>query len=236
MNQEGLTLSSTIQDVQNRLSKQESVTSYDVVNALLKLHPEYSNSYARGKSDLFAFGIGIQKHINQWLDEVKDLFDYQKITLLHGRLVIIGLGILDEKLGEEMSEDEFLSNLVNELNEPLSDILSSNGFSLYVNSKVSISADDKSKSGGNQSQTSTHQKISSDRIGSYSDSPEKKIEDDKLGRAAYARYLVQRILAVDTSEAFSMHLGGPWGSGKSTLLNFMKSEFKEWIRFNYRSN
>ncbi len=52
-----------------------------------------------------------------------------------------------------------------------------------------------------------------------------KIENDQLGRAAFARYLVKRISGTHkNSGAYSIHLSGPWGSGKSTVMNFMRSE------------
>jgi hypothetical protein len=77
-----------------------------------------------------------------------------------------------------------------------------------------------------------------DSVFNQSDNPLEKLEDDLLGRAAFARYLKERISALNLDErAYSIHLYGAWGSGKSTILNFLKSlleEDKEWkvVEFN----
>jgi hypothetical protein len=74
---------------------------------------------------------------------------------------------------------------------------------------------------------------SDESVPNLTDDPLLRLDEDQLGRAAFAQYLTKRIIAVPSdSGAFSIHVYGPWGSGKSTLLNFIHGELEkngEWL-------
>jgi len=71
------------------------------------------------------------------------------------------------------------------------------------------------------------------------DDPLRRVIEDQLGRAAFARYLAARIAAVaNQKQAYSIHLYGPWGVGKSTVLNFLRAELerdKKWLVFEFNA-
>lgn len=46
-------------------------------------------------------------------------------------------------------------------------------------------------------------------------------EQDRLGRAEFARFLASAIIRMDAEEGFVFALNGPWGSGKTTIINFV---------------
>jgi hypothetical protein len=84
-----------------------------------------------------------------------------------------------------------------------------------------------------------------DHVQAYKDTPIPTYKDtptefDELGRRPFAKVLANRIDRIRTSsrkldetDAFILHLHGPWGSGKSSLLNFIREELEEkptgWI-------
>jgi hypothetical protein len=84
-----------------------------------------------------------------------------------------------------------------------------------------------------------------DTVPNWGDDPLQKLEDDLLGRAAFARYMVKRIDAAAAQynfRAYVMLLFGPWGSGKSTVLNFIRDELKnkdltkyDWLVVDYNA-
>src|SRR5438067_13590608 len=50
---------------------------------------------------------------------------------------------------------------------------------------------------------------------------------DRLGRAAFARYLAQAIREVPADNGFVFALHGPWGSGKTSVLNLVERELSK---------
>ncbi|MCG8697354.1 MAG: KAP family NTPase [Bacteroidales bacterium] len=78
-----------------------------------------------------------------------------------------------------------------------------------------------------QSLKDLHQTVF-DSVPNQTDEPVVNTDQDMLGRAAFAKYLVQRLISTDIGKgAYAIHLYGPWGSGKSTVLNFLKWELKQ---------
>lgn len=225
-----LNLSRTIISVQNELSPYDSVYAADLVNSILKRHPEYGKG-SRLSQNLTVVDVNIKntKNVKTWLERVRSIYKYPKVEMLHGRNVIIGLCILNEELRNQLNSNGFLYALIKELKSPINDILTDEGMRLFNKMEVIEQRPVVFEFNDNQKQLIDRKK-SYDLVGSFSDSPENHPSKDKLGRVAYARYLVKRILAVRTNNSFSMHIGGPWGSGKSTLLNFIKAEFKSDLK------
>ncbi len=119
--------------------------------------------------------------------------------------VILGLCLLDSGLRKQLEKTGSFEQLMSRMDGPIDAILSEQGRKLFY---------------GSASNT-----ISSDSVPNLTDEPLQKLEEDLLGRAAFARYLARRLESTEFhSGAYSIHLYGPWGSGKSTLLNFLKQE------------
>lgn len=142
-------------------------------------------------------------------DRIRELT--KRPPVLHGRLVVIGLSLLEPKLRQQLESFGAFEALVKELREPLSEILTERGRSLLPEPvKPPFEEPELSES-----------------VPVWGDDPLERLEDDLLGRAAFARYQVSRIAAIPSdSGAYVMLLYGPWGAGKSTLLNFMRAELK----------
>lgn len=59
------------------------------------------------------------------------------------------------------------------------------------------------------------------------DRPIQKIEEDLLGRAAFAEQLAQAILQWKSDDSLTLALYGPWGSGKTSLKNLVVKNVKD---------
>jgi len=201
-----LNFSESIESVFSSLDSTEVVFSHQIVEEIINIHPEYGGSIAR-KIKLST--TKISKPLEDWIEQVVRLFNFEnkkklkteeyEPPRLHGRLIIIGLALIDAELKTQLDNFGFFDALVKEIKEPLNEILSLSGQNL-LNS-------------------------SSDSVPNQTDEPVINIDEDLLGRAAFARFLARRIMTTNIDKgAYSIHLCGPWGSGKTTILNFLKSE------------
>jgi DNA polymerase III delta prime subunit len=188
--------------------EKEEISSSQIVLQLLKDHPEYGNKQA----ELLSLSpTNTKKTVVEWIEQVMKLFNNQNDTkqtksttefVLHGRLFIIGLALIDSDLKSQLDNQGFYDAIVKELREPLEGLLATRKENL-LNS-------------------------ASDSVPNQTDEPVIDIDEDLLGRAAFARFLARRIKTTNIEiGAYSIHLCGPWGSGKTTILNFLKSELVE---------
>lgn len=206
-----LNFSETVENTLSRLESQEVVFSYEIVEKIIESHPEYGSEIAQ-KIEFKPTEGG--KKLEDWIEQVSRLFKWKQSTsqktetpsplTMHGRLLIIGLSLIDSQLKIQLDNYGFFNAIVNELQEPLQEILTVAGLNL-LNSVA-------------------------DSVPNQTDEPVSDIDEDLLGRAAYARFLARRIATTNISiGAYSIHLCGPWGSGKTTIMNFLKSELVKGV-------
>lgn len=214
--------SSTVNRAINTFSSDEDIRADQLTQAILD-GADHRQVYAGGSFESMEISPTDEvKQAQQWLDEIQELFapdrfptssKAQQLPILHGRLAIIGLAILDRQLYQQLEQINTFSKLVGELEEPVNDIteiLSEYGREVYdqlfILPVIEIA----------------------DSVPNWQDDPLTKIIEDKFARAAFARFLARRLGEVpQSSGAYAVHLYGPWGSGKSTLLNFLKAELTE---------
>src|ERR1043166_4490790 len=209
-------LSSSVVEASKRMGADKPISAAAFARAILSLHAEY----AAGKAlSLRPEDTPTTKTAKQWLDETRTLFDlgrtetFRKSSaapVIHGRLLMIGLCLLEPKLREQLESVGAFPDLVKELREPLHEILTERGRALYESSSPARQKSDLL-----------------DSVPNWPDDPLLRPEEDLLGRRAFARFLARRIAAVRRdSGAYSMPVFGPWGAGKSTLLNFLSNELE----------
>lgn len=187
----------------------------------------YNETYLGGallKLDLVE--TTIQKEPAEWLEEIISLFNFNyepdlklgsqledadKTFELDGRLVIIGLCLLEKDLKRQIEQYQLFQPLLDELQKPLVQLLSSKGAMLYD--------------------------PTSENVHNQPDEPLESIEQDLLGRSAFARFLAMTINNIKIKEgAYSIHLCGAWGSGKSTVLNFLQQELgSAWVSVKFNA-
>ncbi|WP_019502251.1 P-loop NTPase fold protein [Pseudanabaena sp. PCC 6802] len=206
----------TVDEALKQLADDTAVSASKLAQTILNLY-DHKRYYAGGMFvSLTLQETDLKKPAQKWLEEVQTLFDPEALVAngyqpeLHGRLAIVGLAILDTKLYEQLEQHQAFTALVKELRPPLkslTDILSDRGRKLY-----------------DEVVKPTPREVA-DTVPNWSDDPLKKLDEDQLGREAYARFLAERIKAIPSgSGAYTIHLYGPWGAGKSTLLNFLQAE------------
>jgi KAP family P-loop domain len=200
---------------------------HDVTNAipivrnLLSLHQEYAAGKAR-TLQLAEVQKSRTQSVNDWLLEVRALYEQATTPELHGRVVIYGLALLDPYVAEQLAKDGFIQALEQEVvaqhgDVPVATLLTESGRHLY-DSAIWTGA-------GPSGAVPTHV-----------DLPAKL---DQLGRKAFAEALASRIRrihtegraaalrqAVEPEEAgsFMLHIHGPWGSGKTSLLHLLREQ------------
>jgi hypothetical protein len=211
---ESLELTPTVIGALKRITPDKPVSATAFAEAILD-GSDHRTRYAGGLfASLELKETEERKPAQEWLDEIQKLFDPQRMlehnhgTELHGRLVILGLGLLDRQLYEQLEQGHAFNGLVEDLQPrlgSLTDLLSDHGREIYTRLK---------------SESRIY-----DSVPNWTDDPLQKPEDDLLGREAFARFLARRIIAIPPrSGAYAMHVYGPWGAGKSTLLNFLRTE------------
>lgn len=219
INIEDLHLSLSVARVARKFSDTEMIGSWAIVKSLLESHPEYGNYM--GEKLPHQSGPTIireTRRVLEWLHDVYALFDPNKVKILHGRLVILGLGILDQDLADYLNSYGFIDEIKKELKEPFE--------SLRIEKPS---------------------KVISDRTVLLLDTPSKEDRLGRKA-FAYALAKRFSRLWKETGESeghsFIFHLHGPWGAGKTMLLNMIEDALrsddssmpsdKRWItvRFN----
>jgi len=120
---QGIPITPSVSSVVSQLSA--DVTSWELVQKLLELHPEYGRKKARDVLQREGPPAGARKPANLWLDEVGGLFDVSQVPSLHGRLLILGLCHLEEEkeLADYLRGTGFLGALRDELREDFLSLL-----------------------------------------------------------------------------------------------------------------
>ncbi len=212
-----LSLSSTVSNAINTYGPNDEISTATLAEVILS-QSNHRTEYASGRlSDRHLEDTPEKFTTPEWLDKLQSLFDPNSVPsasdpdvklLLDGRLMIIGLGLLDKELYQQLKPFGAYKQVIDELRPELEHILSAKGRALF-DERIGIGF--------------------FNTVHNWSDDPLFDPEDDKLGREAFARFLKERIefISSDSEEsaaeqgAYAMHVHGPWGAGKSTLLNFL---------------
>ncbi len=209
------TLSPTIQKLEFDLGRDTPISTFELARNILDLHPEYgggiAGSIALGKDA----GILPPRTVDEWIREISSLFDSSRVPVLDGRLMLVGLGLIDSSLRKALDQNGFWDAILSELTLPLKEILVEQEAGEPVGAP-----EDKA--------TPLRGVRLPDEVKPQPDNPLENMDQDKLGRAAFAEYLARLIsIVAEEKGSYAIHLYGPWGSGKTTLLNFLGKQLKE---------
>lgn len=182
---------------------------------VLEKHPEYGRNQGRAKYEAINhFGdekhqLGAEKPPGftpmGWLETVCTLYDPRSVTELHGRLFLLGLAMLDPMTAILLLGQNFLKDLAGELKEPIDTLLSDRGKSAYA----------------------ALMQTGNEYLENQADGPVTGAGEDLLGRAAFARFLVQLLNNSEPGHgALAIHLHAPWGAGKTSFMNFMQEALR----------
>ena len=135
---------SSVNAVLKDIDKGKPVSASSLAQSVFHLHGEYANDQA--KSIKLESTLS-KKMANEWLTDVQALFtsEFSKFSseqvesevtdasepVLHGRLFVIGLSLLEPELYRQLENSEAFTDIANELWEPLEGTLSDEGKRLY---------------------------------------------------------------------------------------------------------
>jgi hypothetical protein len=211
----GIGLSPTVARVQKELGG-EPVTSFEMVEAILRKHPEYARSVERPTGESFDPTVAGKRTAQKWLQDVIGLLRPDRARELHGRLLIVSLARLDPSLERTLRTHDFLPALTGEIQE--------------MPELIFKPAQETAEPGSESGAEPKRQAIPLDQVPLHYDNP---TLHDQLGRRGFARALAIRFERIwreyrSTAQAgsFIFHLHGPWGSGKSSLLEMLRDELQ----------
>jgi hypothetical protein len=216
-------LSDTVQAVLNVLGADRQVSAMTIVEHIMERHPEYGNGQGLASSALNDAAPSLPvasavKSVTDWYEDVIHLYvSPPQLTKLHGKLVVLGLCLLDEQVARRLTANGQFQAMRLEVTPTWSEQLSVAGKSKYT---VFVGA-----------------------VRFLDDGPVSAVAADRLGRDAFARVLeiiIRRTMRERTQEralldmhppgqaqhragTFTLHVDGPWGAGKTTVLNLLKA-------------
>ena len=103
---EELKLSPTVREASRSLQKHEPVSAAVFAKDILERHPEHAGQKASAVI-LDEMRADHKRPVQAWLKDIRTLFDLSRAPELHGRLVILGLSILEKEVTRESSDEAF---------------------------------------------------------------------------------------------------------------------------------
>jgi hypothetical protein len=200
----------------------EPITAAELAEKILRDHASYGSGrggeVALRLKSLAAAKKEQKKSATDWVGQIAALF--QRETVITGRCVLVGLAILDPRVGEELRAEGFLAVLMRETQDGYPSVAAR----LHPEALKRIE----------------NWFMVSGSTETLSDAPVKAVKDDQLGRAVFADVLAERIRRLrqyDSKSPLIVHVDGAWGSGKSTVLNFLEEALRRegWLVLRYNA-
>ena len=221
-----------------------AVNATQLVAALLRTHAYVPGELAaRLPSD-----GGDELPVEQWIERAHDVFDAEPGTVLHGRLFIVALALLDTVAGGQLARTGALHELIAGLRDapPLRAefvgrwemLLGNAPYPPSVGPPAQTPATEPAAASAGAADAQRRQSLRSadERVATHADDP---AVVDQLGRRPFATVIADRIREVWAGRAaraderggsFMVHVHGPWGSGKSSVLNFLAADLRDHAR------
>lgn len=191
--------------VESAIRLSGSVTSFQIARRLLESHPEY------GGGDVEASDIGDgpstapRRGIEQWLSDVRALYEPTRVPLLHGRLMIDGLARLDRHLHDRLREVGFLDKLRQETTPNPESLLRRKRDAVETHTDQPADVDELGRA--------VIAKVLATRI--------RRVRLRELERHQHERDAKKR-----RGGPLLLHLYGRWGAGKTSLLHFLRQQLE----------
>ncbi|PWB50717.1 MAG: hypothetical protein C3F06_11660 [Candidatus Methanoperedenaceae archaeon] len=207
---EEVDLSDSVKNVINRLSKKGKVNAKEIIDELLSDHTGYVPPNT--------ISSGYNKTAEDWIKEVYSLYDQEKMrsllekpVLLTEKHVIPGLCAIEQDLGKQLLEDDFLDTIVGEvesqIKESFTSLLTNKGQKLWLELK--------------RSNTSYY-------VPNFTDDPAKV---DILGRKAFAKMLAMRLRRLRNENKYLFCWDEIPGNDSIKLIEFLERDFGiNWVK------
>ncbi len=203
---EKIKLSDSVSNVRNALLHEKDVTAKRIVAELLKHHmDDYASGRARGIDLNEESSIDERKPVDDWIQAVSVLYDPSRLDqrLLNGKLLILGLSLLDEKLAQELATNDFLKTLQEQYRPPFDSLLTPSARQIRPSAPIH-----------NRSLLATYDADTTDG-------------HDLLGIEGDVNAFASLIATRTISPPLSIGLFGDWGSGKTFFLRRLQRRVQE---------
>src|SRR6266446_5649351 len=114
---EELNLSPTVREASVLLQKYGPVSAVAFAKAILERHPEYASQKASAVI-LDEARIEHKRLVQDWLKDIRTLFDQSRAPEMYGKLVILGLSYLEQDLCHQLQRNGFLTALEQDIKGP----------------------------------------------------------------------------------------------------------------------
>lgn len=162
----------------------------------------------RAKTNPNLHAPGPTQGIETLFGQLCNMINVEKVPVLHGRVALIGLSLLDEDLHGILMRDAYLEKLSEEVEEEMKDVFKPEAYQLFQSKILKVGK--------------------TDNVSNQTDHALTSKKHDKLDRYAFAEFLVKLLHNTDEHYgSYSLHLYAPWGTGKTSTLNFMKEIMKD---------
>jgi hypothetical protein len=207
-------LSSSVRTVVEEFRKVDEggVTASDIVRRLLYHHGEYGGGMAKNIRLRDVTASDTRSSLEDWIRAVQSQYDSTKVSMLDGRLMILGLTRIVPDLEEQLSV-EFIGRLKRELKEPFDSLLLG-----------------QAKGRGDTVPSHVDRPSEVDQLGRQA-----------FAQALALRLRRVRADLDKTGDrtSFLLHIHGPWGAGKTSLLNLLRRELRgepaRWVVIDFNA-
>ncbi len=212
-------VSVSVQGVMRELADSGDVPATTVAVTLQHLHPEYGGGEW---PDFHDKDTSNRQTIERWVTTVAGLLRTEAAPRLHGRLLLIGLTIVDDDFASLLAGSDFLRKVEAEFDVPLETQLDPEAYQRWR----SVAGEEPTPTPSAEPTESESVATIPDNVPTHSDHPASK---DGLGRAAFARALATRLERVRRDE----HWPGPGEAPTGHVWWwFLRSRFKRgWLNW-----
>jgi hypothetical protein len=171
---------------------------------------------------------------SEWVSRVREVLDPLRAPVIHGRLFVIALGLLDPDLYSQLAGNEIFGALVKELAEPLETLLSPLGRDFLARNTTAPRTSQEAATDGSGQAVPALGPVqllagaTVDTVPVPGDGAVRRA--DRLGITAEVEMLVSVLLARDTPLPLAVGLFGDWGTGKSFFMSEMEERTAELSR------
>jgi hypothetical protein len=229
-------LSASVEHAFRPFSSEERIPSWYLVRSLLLAHPEYGRG-AGAELASAATGprLGDRRTAQEWLSVLKSIFDRGRVDVIHGRLAILGLALLDPYLREYLRSVEVIEALEEELNEPFDSLLIPDAGGPAEPRAQNVDVDGVQRVARKGAVGDEEPTPPVDGPGPDVDGPQVVLASgytsDSVGAGVVDRLEIEREVQVlahllasrAVKPPLSLGLFGDWGTGKSFFMSMLRS-------------
>jgi KAP family P-loop domain len=186
-----------------------AVTSFTIVRRLVESHPEYAGGRLADSALADVPAGAPERTAEEWLADVKQLYDPRRAPVLHGQLLIDGLARIDRDLRGRLEQLDALAPIRQAITPPVQSLLRQKRDAVETLTDHPAKVDELGRAVIARKLAKLMRRVRANETAAHADDPDR--ERRRGG-------------------PFLLHLYGRWGSGKTSLLYFLRAQLEESVR------